>query len=244
MSPQNKPGNRGTSPVKTDKRRRVQPLIRRLNEYYPVFKPKKRRDPLDELIITVLSQATNDRNSFEAFKRLKSRFKTWEEILDADIDEVEEAITIGGLAPTKSKRIRNLIRTIADRNRASMRLKKGSPYHLDFLAGMELDEARKWLTSLDGVGEKTAACVLLFSLQMPAFPIDTHVHRILIRQGIIPQNMTAEKAHGEMYKIVPPDDRYRFHVNLIQYGREICHARNPECGICVIRKTCLFKSAT
>ena len=218
----------------------VKSLIRKLNEYYPVFTPKKRRDPLDELIYTILSQAKNDRNSLEAFTRLKARFKSWEELTKAPLSEIEKAIHVGGLAPTKSKRIKELIKTIAKRNRESGRLKKGSPYHLDFLRGMELDEARKWLTSLEGVGEKTAACVLLFSLQKPAFPIDTHVHRILIRQGIIPENMSAGKAHCAMYDLVPPDDRYRFHVNLIQYGREICHSRNPECGQCVIRKTCLF----
>ena len=221
--------------------KRVKLLIRKLNEYYPVFTPKKNRDPLDELIYTILSQATNDRNSLEAFKRLKSRFKTWDELPNADLREIEKAIHIGGLAPTKSKRIKNLVETIAERNRAAERLKKGSPYHLDFLSKMELDEARKWLLSLEGVGEKTAACVLLFSLHKPAFPIDTHVHRILIRQGIIPENMPAEKAHGVMYELVPPDDRYRFHINLIQYGREICHANHAECDKCAIARTCLYK---
>jgi len=215
-------------------------IAKKLNRFYPDFKPKIRHNPLDELILTILSQATNDRNSLKAFGQLKKQFKGWEDLIQAPLSDIEDTIRIGGLAPTKSRRIKELLVEIARRNKASGQLKNGSPYHLDFLKKMGFEEARRFLTSFKGVGEKTAACVLVFSLQKPAFPIDTHIHRILVRQGIIPKKMPVEKAHGFMLELIEPEERYRFHVNLITYGREVCHARNPECSVCVIRRTCCY----
>jgi len=215
-------------------------LINKLNHFYPHFKPKTHRDPLDELILTLLSQNTNDSLSFEAFRCLKSRFKSWDEVAKASTLKIENTIRIGGLAPTKAKRIKGVLRTVSEKNKSEDHYKNGSPYHLDFLKKTDMDEAHKFLTSIKGIGEKTAACVLLFSLQKPAFPIDTHVYRILVRQGIIPSKMPVEKAHGFMLDLIEPDERYRFHVNLITYGREVCHARNPECEKCIIIDSCLY----
>jgi endonuclease-3 len=219
-------------------KKRVKSLIKNLDEFYPVFKPKKRYDPLDELVLTILSQNTNDNNSFEGYKRLKSRFPTWDKVARANPKTIEKTISIAGLAPTKTKYIKGVLDGIGAENRAKNRLKKGSPYHLNHLKKMTLEEALDYLTSFKGVGQKTAACVLAFSLDMPSFPIDTHVRRILVRQGIIPANMTAENAHHVMYRLTIPDERYRFHMSLIRYGRDICHARNPECDKCVIKRNC------
>jgi endonuclease-3 len=221
-------------------RRRVTSLIARLNEFYPVFKPKPKRDPLDELVLTILSQNTNDNNSFEAFTRLKKKYKSWEEVVKSKRKDVEETLSVAGLAPTKTGYILDFLNTLAKENIAKKRLKKGSPYHLDFIRKMNFEDALTYLTSFKGVGQKTAACVLAFSCGMPSFPVDTHIYRILKRQGIVPLNMTTENAHHLMYQLTNPDDRYRLHLNLIHYGREICHARNPECVRCVIKKTCVY----
>lgn len=219
---------------------KIKTIIRKLNEFYPLFKPRTAHDPLDELILTMLSQNTNDNLSFEAFRRLKERFKSWDEVAKAPLKTIENTIRIGGLAPTKSKRLKSILKIIAERNIRNNEFKNGSPYHLDFLKKIEMDEAYRFLTSIKGIGEKTASCVLVFSLNKPAFPIDTHVYRILSRQGIIPPKMPVSKAHAYMLELVEPDDRYRFHLNLIAYGREICHARKPECQRCIIKKTCLY----
>jgi endonuclease-3 len=154
--------------------------------------------------------------------------------------KIENAIRIGGLAPTKAKRIKDVLRTVSEKNKSENHYKNGSPYHLDFLKKMDMGEAHQFLVSIKGIGEKTAACVLLFSLQKPAFPIDTHVYRILVRQGIIPSKMPVEKALGFMLDLIDPGERYRFHVNLITYGREVCHSRNPECSVCIIKRTCCY----
>lgn len=221
-------------------KRRVKSLIRKLNDFYPDFKPKKRRDPLDELILTILSQNTNDNNSFEGFKRLRKKFPTWDDVASADSSDIADAISVSGLGATKTKYIQQVLRQIGAENTANKRFKKKSPYHLEHLKKMNLDDTLKYLVAFKGVGLKTASCVAAFSLNLPAFPVDTHIHRILKRQGIVPERMGAEDAHHVMYRITDPYDRYRFHVNLINYGREICHARNPECDKCVIKRGCLY----
>ena len=224
----------------TKLKNQVKSLIRKLNDFYPDFKPKRQRDPLDELILTILSQNTNDTNSFEGYKRLKQKFPTWDKVANAKAKDIETAINVAGLAPTKTQYILSSLEQISLDNIHNKRLRKGSPYHLNHLKKMNLDDALKYLTSLKGVGQKTAACVLAFACNMPSFPIDTHVQRILKRQDIIPDKMPAEKAHNVMYSITEPDDRYRLHMNLIKYGREVCHSRNPECEKCVIRRTCKY----
>ncbi len=186
-------------------------------------------EPVFEVVLTLLSQHTSDLNSGEAMHRLVERFPDWDAVLDAPVSEVEDAIRPGGLAPTKSKRMHALLAEIRGRR---------PDWDLSFLADMDLEEAKQWLTSLPGVGPKTAACVLLFSLGRPALPVDTHVERVSKRLGLVPLQMPADKAHDALEGMVEPEDVYAFHVDLIQHGRRTCHARNPKCGECALAAKC------
>ncbi|MCA9822478.1 MAG: endonuclease III [Dehalococcoidia bacterium] len=187
-------------------------------------------DPVAELVLTILSQNTHDRNSGKAFVQLLTTFGSWAEIAMAEEAEVVEAIRGGGLAQQKGPRIQGALRGVAQRT--------GGDFQLDFLRDMELEEARTWLRSLPGVGPKTAACVLLFALGLPAMPVDTHVERVAKRLGLVPGKMTAEKAHAALEALVDPSDYYRFHMLLIKHGRRICAARKPACPACPLRRSC------
>jgi endonuclease-3 len=193
-------------------------------------KPSRPRlDPLAELVSTILSQNTNDRNRDRAFDRLRERFPTWEEVRDAPLDQIEEAIRPAGLAQTKAPRIQGaLCRITKERGRLS----------LEFLAKLPLEQARAWLNSLDGVGPKTAAIVLLFAFGRPAFPVDTHIHRLSRRLGLIPSKASREKAHVLLEELLPAEIYYTFHLNLIQHGRETCAARRPACQGCSLLDLC------
>ena len=186
-------------------------------------------DPLSVLVRTVLSQNTSDTNSLRAYQSLISIFPRWEDVVAADVADITTLIKAGGLANIKAMRIKQLLEVI--------QLDRGS-LSLDFLEDLPLDEAREWLKNLPGVGDKTAACVLLFSLGRPALPVDTHVHRVARRLGLIGDKVSAEKAHVELLPLVPPGYVYQFHVLLIEHGRRICKARNPKCPICVLHKIC------
>lgn len=191
-------------------------------------------DPLAALVSTILSQNTNDVNRDRAFARLRERFPTWEAVRDAPPEAVIEAIRPAGLAPTKAPRIQEALRRIsAERGALS----------LDFLADLPLEEARTWLLAIPGVGPKTAAIVLLFALGRPAFPVDTHIHRVARRLGLIPPRASREQAHELLERLLPPDIYYPFHINLIAHGRAVCHARNPECDGCILRDGCAFYSS-
>ena len=192
------------------------------------------RDPLSELIFTILSQNTSDVNRDRAWGRLKERFTTWESVLAADTADLADAIRPGGLANVKAPRIQETLRVI--------QMERGE-FTLDFLAEMEVDEAKKWLTSLHGVGPKTAAIVLLFSLGKPAFPVDTHVHRVSQRLGLIGPKPSREKAHDVLEELIPPEIYYPFHLNLIAHGREICKSQRPRCAACVLREHCDYYRA-
>ncbi|MBM4467144.1 MAG: endonuclease III [Chloroflexi bacterium] len=197
---------------------------------------RPRLDPLSELIFTILSQNTSDVNRDRAWKRLKERFPTWESVLAADVAEIAEAIRPGGLANVKAPRIQEVVQAIK-RERGDLTL--------DFLAEMEVDQARRWLTSLNGVGPKTAAIVLLFSLGKPAFPVDTHVHRVSRRLGLIEPKTSREQAHQVLEALLPPEIYYAFHLNLIAHGREVCQAQQPRCATCVLREHCgYFRTIT
>lgn len=188
-------------------------------------------DPVASLVLTILSQNTNDVNRDRAFERLRERFPTWEAVRDAPLEALIEAVRPAGLAPTKAPRIQEALqRVTAEQGEIS----------LDFLGEMDLEEARAWLLSLPGVGPKTAAIVLLFALGRPAFPVDTHVHRVTRRLGLIPDRTSREKAHQLLEQLVPPEIYYSFHLNLIAHGRAVCHARNPECARCILRDECAF----
>lgn len=193
-------------------------------------------NPLASLVNTILSQNTNDHNRDIAFNRLRERYPTWDAVRDAPIDALIEAIRPAGLAPSKGPRIQAALRTITQER---------GELSLDFLDEMPLEQARTWLLKLDGVGPKTAAIVLLFALGRPAFPVDTHVHRVSKRLGLIPEKTSREKAHVLLENLVPPEMYYAFHLNVIAHGRQICHARHPECEACALREGCrYFKSQT
>ena len=206
--------------------RRVDGLLRPVygNEEW-----RRRRPPLDQLIGTILSQNTSDTNSGRAFARLKERFPTWEDVYAADERKIEERIKPGGLGNQKARTIKRVLGAIkADRGRISLK----------FLERLPAAEGMDYLCSLDGVGRKTAACVLLFAFGMPAFPVDTHVHRVAKRLGWIPRSTTADKAGELLDAWVQDDIKYSLHLNLIAHGRSICHARAPECPICVLGHLC------
>ena len=209
-------------------------IIARLEEAHGVPEPRPHGDPISELVLTILSQNTSDSNSGRAFSRLLQAFDDWDAIADAPLPALIDAIAPGGLAPTKAPRIQGALRDIRSRT---------SGYDLEFLRDLPLDEARAWLTSLHGVGTKTASCVLLFALGRPAMPVDTHVFRVAMRLGLIPQRtataaMTPEKAHELLEAMVPPDDFYAFHIGLIKHGRRTCTAQRPKCRACVLAEAC------
>jgi endonuclease-3 len=178
-----------------------------------------------------MSQNTNDVNRDRAFKRLRQRFPSWDQVRDASMEEVVDAIRPAGLANQKAPRIQNALRRITEER---------GKLSLDFLADLPLEEARAWLLSFQGVGPKTAAIVLLFSLGRPAFPVDTHVHRVSRRLGLIGERTSAEKAHTLLEAQVPPQWFYAFHVNVIRHGRQVCHARRPKCERCVLSDLCTY----
>ncbi len=191
--------------------------------------------PVDELVSTILSQNTNDINRERAFTSLRARFPTWESVRDAKQNAVIDAIRVAGLANQKGPRIQNVLREITT--------ERGS-LDLSFLAGMPIEEARHWLTKFHGVGPKTAAIVLQFSLNRPAFPVDTHIYRVTGRIGLRPIKMSVEQAHVLLEKLFPPQTYYAAHLNLIRLGREICHPRKPECPRCPVRRLCDYEPKT
>ena len=196
------------------------------------------RNPLpaiDELVSTILSQNTNDINRDRAFESLRAKLPTWEAVRDAKEEDVIAAIKPAGLANQKGPRIQQVLRAITAERGA---------LNLDFLAGLPIEEARSWLTKFNGVGPKTAAIVLCFSLNMPAFPVDTHVYRVTGRLGLRPEKMTVEQAHPYLESVFPPETYYAGHLNFIRLGREICHARKPDCPQCPINKLCEYKDKT
>ena len=203
----------------------------RLLEAYGEPRWRKVLPPLDQLVNTILSQNTNDVNRDRAFKRLCQRFPSWNQVRDASVEEVVDAIRPAGLANQKGPRIQKALRRITEER---------GELSLDFLADLPLEEARSWLLSFHGVGPKTAAIVLLFSLGRPAFPVDTHVHRVSQRLGLISERTSAEKAHQLLEAQLPPLWFYAFHVNVIRHGRRVCHARGPECKGCILGDLCNY----
>ena len=189
----------------------------------------QRRKPLDELIYTVLSQHTSDANTDRTFASLKSRFPAWRTVQNASAEEVAEAIKLGGLSRVKAPRIQAILDAI-ETDRGDL--------DLAFLERIPMVDARDWLIALPGVGPKTAACVLLFSFGLPAMPVDTHVHRVSKRLGFIAEKLPADKAHPIIESLVGPNDVYQFHIDLIEHGRKVCHARRPACATCVLNEIC------
>jgi endonuclease III len=204
-------------------------IIDLLASQYGELPQRPRRDPLDELVLGVLSQNTSDVNSGRAFAELERTFPSWQAVLEADAKRLEETIRPGGLAPTKSLRIKAMLAEI---------LKRRGSFDLSFLGEMPFDEAQAWLSSLPGVGPKTAAVVLLFSLGRPVFPVDTHVHRVLRRLGLAPLAASATQVQATWQSRLAPDEVYPFHMYIIVHGRRTCVARRPRCPICNLRHRC------
>ena len=197
-------------------------------EYGPMeWQP--RYDPASELVYTILSQHTSDINSERAFRTLMATFGSLEAVAAADVGDIENAIRSGGLAKTKAPRIKAILNEV---------MRKVGSYDLTFLAEMPLDEAKAWLKELDGVGPKTAAIILCFSLGLPAMPVDTHIYRVAKRLGFFGPKVSAEQAHDILEPMVEPGDVFAFHLYLINHGRQVCKARRPRCSECVLAWGC------
>ena len=211
--------------------RRVTPewIIEELSARYGIFEQKPRYNALDELIFTVLTQHTSDLNAERAFDRLRETIPTWEEVMVADQQLIADAIFHGGMSNQKSKRIKDILASILERH---------GELEIEFLRNYELEDAREWLVELPGVGPKTAAVVMSFALGMPAFPVDTHIHRVSKRLGLIEEKTTADAAHEIMERQVRPELRFQLHMQLITDGRQVCKARRPLCGECPLSADC------
>jgi endonuclease-3 len=215
----------------TEKKLQVKYINQNLEATYGVPRNTNSNDPLDELIGTILSQSTSDVNSHRTFENLKRRFPDWEAVRSARIANIVSAIKSGGLANTKSIVIKNVLNEIKVRS---------GKLDLSFLRSVPVDEARNFLTSLKGIGPKTAACVLLFSCHRPVFPMDTHIFRITRRLGLVPKKCSDLQAHKIMESLVPLRKHYSLHVNLIRHGRKICRPTDPKCHVCSLIEHCDF----
>ena len=220
--------------------RRARAVHQRLLDFYGYPKWRNPLPPLDELISTILSQNTNDQNRDVAFSAVKERFPNWEAVRDAPLRQVKAAIRTAGLANQKAPRIQAALRSIT---------KARGELSLEFLRDLPAEDAKAWLTQFKGVGPKTAAIVLQFSLGKPAFPVDTHIYRVTGRIGLRPVKMSVEKAHAYFEELFPPDSYYAAHLNIIRLGREICLARKPKCPECPLKDLCdyyknVFKPST
>lgn len=205
----------------------------RLREVYGVPMMKPHGHPIAELVLTVLSQSTNDRNRDVAYLRLRERLPTWEAVMNAPVEEVEEAIRPGGISKVKSRRIQAILKAIAAHPR--------DPEHelsLDWLKDAPIEEGRDYLVALPGVGRKTAACVLLFAYGLRDVPVDTHVSRVGMRLELLKPGAPFEQLHDQMLALTPPGKELELHVNLLRHGRRTCHARVPACKECALARMC------
>ena len=234
-----RPGRRiGPSPQKraADRRKRralADVVLDRLGERYdhPTW-AGPRLDAVSELVLTILSQNTADTNSFRAFTALRNRYATWDLVLNAPTDELVEVIRPGGLAPTKAPRIQHVL--------AEVHAATDGTWDLGVLGTQPLEEARGWLVSLTGIGRKTASIILLFGFGRPAVPVDTHVHRVATRLGMLPPRTPLERAHDLLEEVLQPEEMYPFHVELIRHGRDTCRAPRPICGLCPLTDICAY----
>jgi endonuclease-3 len=211
--------------------RRVRAIRDRLREVYgrPLAGPHGH--PIAELVLTVLSQSTNDRNRDVAYLGLRERFPSWGAVRDAPVDELEAAIRPGGISKVKSVRIKAILEAVTETSR-------DGELSLDWLGELTVPEAQAYLCSLPGVGRKTAACVLLFALGMRDVPVDTHVSRVGSRLGLFRPGAPFEELHDTMLAITPAGEELELHMNLLRHGRRTCHARRPECAVCALRRMC------
>ncbi len=231
--------------------RRVRAMRDRLRLVYGIPRARPHRQPIAELILTVLSQSTNDRNRDVAYVRLRERLPLWEQVRDAPVHELEAAIRPGGISQVKSARIKAVLEAItrtsrADDSRAAHSGEAGcraggrreGELGLDWLADLSVPDAQAYLCSLPGVGRKTAACVLLFALGMPDVPVDTHVSRVGTRLGLFRGGAPFLEMHDTMLAVTPPGEELELHMNLLRHGRRTCHARRPACSACALARMC------
>lgn len=207
----------------------IEQVVRLLSETYGYKKWNPDRDPVAVLVQTILSQNTTDKNSDRAFASLLATFKNWSDIAAADVRNIALPIRIGGLSDVKAKYIKDALSAIATIH---------PDFNLTFLRSFSLDDAREWLMQLPGVGMKTASCVLLFSLGIPALPVDTHVYRVSHRLGLLDGTISVNRAHKDLERIVPENIVYSFHILLIEHGRKTCKARRPDCAQCAVEHIC------
>jgi len=202
--------------------------------YYGKPRNEPHRAPLDELVLTILSQNTNDRNRDVAYARLRARFDSWDDVANAPLAEVEEAIRPGGISKVKSQRIQQILKVIAAET---------GGLDLAFLERAPREQALEFLESMPGVGRKTAACVLLFSYDRPELPVDTHVYRVTSRLGLIRPGASFAEAHEELRRLSDPDDVYELHVNMLRHGRRLCRPQRPLCEQCPLLRLCPYGAA-
>ncbi len=226
-----------------DAEAKLPPVFAGLREMYGERRWRPHAEPVDELVLTILSQRNTDRSTEQAYLTLRERFPMWEQVMLAPVEEVADAIHYAGLYLMKAPRIQEVLRRI---------LEERGNFDLRFLRELPLEEARAWLLALPGVGPKTTAIVLLFSLGRPAFPVDTHVYRVTQRLGLIGPKATEASAHGTLETMIrvasengalpatPQAAMFELHINLIGHGRKLCHAISPECGRCRLLPLCPF----
>lgn len=217
--------------AETDESQAVLVLHQRLCSRYGVPQPESHQAPLEELVFTILSQNTTDTNRDRAWAGLWRRFDSWEEIAAARVDKIAGAIKVGGLHRVKAKRIKEILQRVHN--------ERGG-FDLDYLGTLDIESARAELGSYKGVGAKSINCILLFSLGLPAFPVDTHVHRIMRRLGIV-ETKDLAKANRDVQQYVPDEIAYPLHMNVIRYGRQVCHAQRPKCWDCSIVDLCGYE---
>ena len=210
-------------------RSRIALILRRLERVFGPVKPPEQLPVLDELIATILSQNTTDSNSGAAFGELRRRFPDWEAVRRAPVERVADAIRIAGLANQKTPRIKAVLQRLHEER---------GELSLEFLHEMPLDEACEYLRRFSGVGPKTIACVLLFACRKPILPVDTHVHRVSRRLGLIGPKTNEANAHDKLSRLVPAERVLDFHIQLIRHGRQVCSARTPRCTDCVLLDRC------
>jgi endonuclease-3 len=207
----------------------IEEVIKLLEQEYGPCQWQPDRDPIDALIGTILSQNTSDANSGRAFASLKASFDSWKAVASAPAEHIARVIQSGGLSQIKAARIKQVLEQIE---------KEQGRISLDSLKSMNMAEAEDYLMRLPGVGHKTASCVLLFSLGKPSLPVDTHVFRVAKRFGLIDSKASIEKAPGLLQEQIPPSRVYQFHIHMIEHGRRICHARQPRCSRCILKRYC------
>jgi endonuclease-3 len=216
---------------------RVRRVAQRLLDVYGLPRMAPHEDPIAELVLTVLSQSTNDRNRDVAYMRLREELPAWADVRDAPVAVVEEAIRPGGISKVKSVRIQSILRAISEKPREAEH-----ELSLDWMKDAPIEEARDYLLELPGVGRKTAACVLLFSYGLRDVPVDTHVSRVGGRLALLRAGAGFEELHDEMLALTPPGRELELHVNLLRHGRRTCHARSPACPDCALARMCPSRS--